>query len=179
MDVTFVVGAVALGLIPASIASRKGRSFTEWWLFGALLFIVAMPMSLLIPDVPRASSRVLQVIENHPGLTQFEIAPRAGLTPRVTMLALSQLLRDRQVLADATGREVKVGRHKAPEVRFSLRSNARPLGDTVGPSSHDQNPTEPRASVRRRLEELNELQSHGLVDESEYAARRKAILDDL
>jgi len=40
--------AVLIGLIPASIASRKGRSFGLWWLFGALLFIIALPASLLI-----------------------------------------------------------------------------------------------------------------------------------
>lgn len=43
----FVV-AVLLGLIPASIASGKGRSFLVWWLYGALLFIVALPMALIM-----------------------------------------------------------------------------------------------------------------------------------
>lgn len=40
--------AVLLGLIPAAIASHKGRSFALWWLYGALLFIVALPMALLM-----------------------------------------------------------------------------------------------------------------------------------
>lgn len=40
--------AVLLGLIPASIAKSKGRSFGLWWLYGALLFIVALPHSLLM-----------------------------------------------------------------------------------------------------------------------------------
>ena len=33
-----------LGLIPAFIAKRKGRSFLTWWFFGATLFPVALPM---------------------------------------------------------------------------------------------------------------------------------------
>jgi len=33
---------IALGLVPAYIASRKGRNFIEWWVFGAALFPVAM-----------------------------------------------------------------------------------------------------------------------------------------
>ena len=33
---------IALGLVPAYIASRKGRSFFEWWVFGAVLFPIAM-----------------------------------------------------------------------------------------------------------------------------------------
>ena len=43
-----LVLAAVLGLIPAAVASAKGRSFGLWWLFGALLFIVALPCALLI-----------------------------------------------------------------------------------------------------------------------------------
>ena len=43
--------AVLIGLIPAAIARNKGRSFLGWWIYGALLFIVALPHALLIkPD---------------------------------------------------------------------------------------------------------------------------------
>jgi cytochrome c-type biogenesis protein len=37
-----------LGLIPALIARSKGRSFFDWWVFGAGLFPVALPVSLFI-----------------------------------------------------------------------------------------------------------------------------------
>ena len=40
--------AVLIGLIPAAIAKSKGRSFGLWWFFGAALFIVALPASLII-----------------------------------------------------------------------------------------------------------------------------------
>lgn len=40
--------AVLLGLIPAVIAQRKGRSFGMWWFYGAALFIVALPHSLIM-----------------------------------------------------------------------------------------------------------------------------------
>ena len=39
---------IALGLVPAYIASRKGRSFFEWWVFGAVLFPVAMVAVIFI-----------------------------------------------------------------------------------------------------------------------------------
>lgn len=48
---TFLIGlavAAVLGLIPASIAKNKGRSFGLWWLYGWLLFIVALIHSLVI-----------------------------------------------------------------------------------------------------------------------------------
>lgn len=47
--VTIILIAVALlGLIPASIAKGKGHDFVTWWLYGAALFIVALPHSLML-----------------------------------------------------------------------------------------------------------------------------------
>ncbi len=37
-----------LGLVPAVIASRKGRNFSDWWLFGAGLFPIALVAALVI-----------------------------------------------------------------------------------------------------------------------------------
>ena len=36
-----------LGLIPAAIAHRWGKSFFAWWFFGAALFAVALPAAIL------------------------------------------------------------------------------------------------------------------------------------
>lgn len=36
-----------IGLIPAAIARNKGRSFIGWWLYSALLFIIALPHFIL------------------------------------------------------------------------------------------------------------------------------------
>jgi hypothetical protein len=47
MEILFI--AALLGFIPAMIAKNKGRSFVTWWLYGALLFIIALPHSLLLP----------------------------------------------------------------------------------------------------------------------------------
>jgi hypothetical protein len=46
--------AALLGLIPATLASRKGGSFFWWWIFGAVIFIVALPMALLKRDETHA-----------------------------------------------------------------------------------------------------------------------------
>jgi cytochrome c-type biogenesis protein len=43
-----LVALVFLGLIPAYIAYRKGRSFWTWWLFGATLFPIAMVAAWMI-----------------------------------------------------------------------------------------------------------------------------------
>lgn len=52
-----VVIAVLIGLIPAAIASSKGRSFMAWWVFGALLFIVALPITLMMKKDERSLDR--------------------------------------------------------------------------------------------------------------------------
>lgn len=50
---------VLMGLIPAYIAKRKGRSFGLWWLYGAAILIIALPHSLLIRPDPAAIERRL------------------------------------------------------------------------------------------------------------------------
>lgn len=44
-----VLVLAGLGLISAAIASRKGRNFFDWWVFGAGLFPVALYMALRLP----------------------------------------------------------------------------------------------------------------------------------
>ena len=48
MLVTYCLILMPLGLIPAAIASRKGRSFARWWVYGWLLFLVAIVHSVSI-----------------------------------------------------------------------------------------------------------------------------------
>ena len=40
--------AVLLGLIPAIVAQSKGKSFVLWWFYGAMIFIIALPHSLIM-----------------------------------------------------------------------------------------------------------------------------------
>lgn len=40
--------AIVIGLIPAAIASGKGKSFVLWWLYGAAIFIVALPHAIVM-----------------------------------------------------------------------------------------------------------------------------------
>jgi hypothetical protein len=44
----FLIFVVLIGLIPAMIARSKGREFVVWWLYGSLIFIVALPHALLL-----------------------------------------------------------------------------------------------------------------------------------
>lgn len=46
-----------LGLIPAAIAQGKGRSFMAWWIYGSLLFIIALPHALIMKRDEAAIAR--------------------------------------------------------------------------------------------------------------------------
>tara|TARA_B100001057_G_C22571142_1_gene841214 strand:- start:544 stop:807 length:264 start_codon:yes stop_codon:yes gene_type:complete len=44
----FIFLILLIGLIPAMIARSKGKSFMLWWIYGALLFIIALVHSILM-----------------------------------------------------------------------------------------------------------------------------------
>ena len=48
-----IVIAALIGLIPAMIAKNKGKSFGLWWLYGAALFIIALPHALIMKSDSR------------------------------------------------------------------------------------------------------------------------------
>ena len=48
--------AALIGLIPAAIAQGKGKSFFLWWIYGAAIFIVALPHALIM----RADDRAIE-----------------------------------------------------------------------------------------------------------------------
>jgi len=53
--------AIFLGLIPAAIAQNKGHNFLIWWIFGAALFIVALPLAILLkPNTKEMEQHLLQ-----------------------------------------------------------------------------------------------------------------------
>lgn len=43
-----LIFAMALGVIPGYIAHQKGHSFFSYWVCGTLLFIIALPWTLLM-----------------------------------------------------------------------------------------------------------------------------------
>src|ERR1022692_432758 len=47
-EMGIVIVLVLLGLIPAAVAQSKGHSFFVWWVYGAALFIVALPHALMM-----------------------------------------------------------------------------------------------------------------------------------
>jgi hypothetical protein len=67
----FLVIVILVGLIPAAIAKSKGRSFGLWWLYGSLIFIVALPHALMMrPNI--------QGLDEQAKLTGFRKCPHCA-----------------------------------------------------------------------------------------------------
>lgn len=60
MEPEFIILALFLGAIPAIIAKGKGRNFAVWYIYGVLLFIVALIHSLVISKDPEQKAKEMQ-----------------------------------------------------------------------------------------------------------------------
>jgi cytochrome c-type biogenesis protein len=54
-----LLALIFLALVPAYIASRKGRSFIDWWIFGVGLFLIALPAAILIK--PKKTGNMMEL----------------------------------------------------------------------------------------------------------------------
>lgn len=57
--------AAILGLITGFIAKSKGYSFGAWWLYGFLIFIVAIIHVLVIPNKKNIEQKVINESERY------------------------------------------------------------------------------------------------------------------
>lgn len=53
----FLIVAAILGILVGMIAKSKGRDFFPWWLYGTLIFIVAIVHVLIIKPDPKHAER--------------------------------------------------------------------------------------------------------------------------
>lgn len=87
--------AAVLGLVPAFVAQAKGHPFVTWWIFGAVLFIVALPIALVmkpnedarrqcpaclswIPREATACSKCTRDVEPVPAVADYPRRPWEG-----------------------------------------------------------------------------------------------------
>jgi hypothetical protein len=74
-----------LGLIPSAIAARKGRNAFLWWLYGALLFIIALPHALLVDPLVEREVGLPPLL--HPTLDpNVKSCPRCGAVVTESMI---------------------------------------------------------------------------------------------
>ena len=77
----FLLIAMLLGLIPAFIAQSKGRSAFAWWIYGALLFIIALPHALWLAPLSSATAGHERPIRRPCPHCAEDILPAAKICP--------------------------------------------------------------------------------------------------
>jgi hypothetical protein len=136
MDVkTSIIGlvlAAVLGMIPATIAKRKGWSFVGWWCYGFLIWIVALPHALLLKrknlsDIDRteAEKRIARA-ELAMTRTFRRFAPRGIVVPFGSPWRIRELV---FVLAVHTEKE-RTQLEKDESLRSALKSDLLTVGYT-------------------------------------------------
>jgi Cdc6-like AAA superfamily ATPase len=108
--VTLVAIAVALGLLPAFVAQSKKQSFGLWWVYGAVLFPVALVHALML----KADGQTLEESLEQLGLDE------KALRQARTREGLRQMAEDAGVQGEMTSsgwRPVKFG-EPAPKVQM-------------------------------------------------------------
>lgn len=91
---TILLLLMLLGLIPAFIAQSKGRSAFTWWVYGALLFIVALPHALLISPQPPTDYEQKPLRRSCPHCAE-DILPAAKTCPFCKLAVAPQQVCDR------------------------------------------------------------------------------------
>jgi hypothetical protein len=63
MSLDLALWSTGLGLIPAVIAYRKERYFISWWIFGILLFIVALPVAICMKSPGKVCPSCVETVK--------------------------------------------------------------------------------------------------------------------
>lgn len=95
--------AAFLGLIPAFIAQSKGRSFGVWWLYGFLLFIVALIHSLCLSG----SKQDIENIQLNQGMVRCPLC--------------AELIRSEAIKCKHCGSDISDQKASLHNASFSLR----------------------------------------------------------
>jgi len=61
--------ALIVGLLPAFLAYRKGRNFYDWWVFGAILFPIALVAVILIKPRQVGDAALKPYSKDEPGMS--------------------------------------------------------------------------------------------------------------
>lgn len=118
--------AALIGLIPGYIAKNKGRSFGLWWLYGALIFIIALPHALLMKARDGSDEDLKRKALERQAAGTLPISPRPidFVADGVFQGVPFQNEPDGGIVADMNGRTIKFRNRADFEAMISARGAA-------------------------------------------------------
>jgi hypothetical protein len=93
MTEVLVIGII-LGLLPAAIAKTRGQNFFVWWVYGAVLFPIALIHALLVK--PGSTSVEQFVTGRRPSDPEKPSPPRRPMTREELRQAMDPRTRDQK-----------------------------------------------------------------------------------
>jgi hypothetical protein len=139
-----------LGLIPAMIAHKKGRSFLGWYIYGILFFIIALVHSLLVSeDTEKFENKQLKegTMKKCPNCAEL-VKQEASVCRHCGKSLLPK-----------TAEKQNLEREMKPEVKMESK-----VDDSI---------------LINQLEQLNNLKEKGVLTIDEYDLKAAAIKDKL
>jgi hypothetical protein len=171
MDALVLLLVVGFGLVTGAVAGRYGRNTLGWGLFGAALFIVALPLLLFLgPLAATREADVLKAVDLR-GHADFDLLlAHTGLDGATLAGALNGLLASGRIETTSTGFRVAEGARVARPIWEQGPRMLPPL---------PQRPTGAHPDPAERLRQLSALHSEGLLSNDEYESKRRRLLDEL
>lgn len=189
--VFFFAGVIGLGLGTAALAKRYDRDPLGWGLFGAALFIIALPALLYAgPKTVRGHGDLKDM--RRETIQRIEQSPVARVLYRDDAATFDELTAaidwDESAVADELDWLFDRGMVDVEDDRWVLTVRgelaAAPSGDSPPlPEPSRPRPASPAAdptpSPEERLSSLERLRERGLISNEEYNEKRGDILDTL
>lgn len=83
---TLLIIAILLALIPAYIAKNKGYSFFSWWVYGFLIFIVAIIHVCFIPNKKKLEENIFNELKRYKKLLEEGIIEQSEYELKISKL---------------------------------------------------------------------------------------------
>ena len=129
--IIYIMIDLALAIIPAKIASDKGRDFTTWYIYGCFLFIIALVHSLCLNDISKEN--ITEKISTET-LGVNELPVKVDINAKVLVTAYNIIKKNENVILQLKIKNLGVKRIRAIKLHLKAMND---FGDDIKPVKND------------------------------------------
>lgn len=122
---------LALAIIPAKIASDKGRDFTTWYIYGCFLFIIALVHSLCLNDISK-ENMTEKISTEILGVNGLSV--KVDINAKVLVIAYNIIKKNENVILQLKIKNLGVKRIRAIKLHLKAMND---FGDDIKPVKDD------------------------------------------